>query len=88
MFVPTSTMIAIFSLLAVLSGVVIWLLILASQLSAQIQSCFKYAGVLDDDLIRADALIADLYDEMGLDIPQVVEPDEELEVPDFLREAA
>ncbi|CAB0638478.1 hypothetical protein [Corynebacterium diphtheriae] len=88
MFIPTSTMIAIFTLLVVLSGVVIWLLILASRLSAQIQSCFKYVGALDDDLIRADALIADLYDEMGLDIPQVVEPVEELEVPVFLREAA
>ncbi|MHD0099100.1 hypothetical protein ACQX30_00005 [Corynebacterium diphtheriae] len=88
MFIPTSTMIAIFTLLVVLSGVVIWLLILASRLSAQIQSCFKYVGALDGDLIRADALIADLYNEMGLDIPQVVEPVEELEVPVFLREAA
>lgn len=109
MFVPTSTMIAIFSLLAVLSGCVIWLLILTSRMTQDFTALHECNQNICDDLSfcervalqargAVDALtsvsaetsfyIKDLYEEMGLDIPQVVEPDEELEVPDFLREAA
>lgn len=50
MFVPTSTMIAIFTLLAVLSGVVIWLVIVAGRMSNQILALHECNQTIVDDL--------------------------------------
>lgn len=50
MFVPTSTMIAIFMLLAFLSGVVIWLVIVAGRMSNQILALHECNQTIVDDL--------------------------------------
>ncbi|OJI03916.1 hypothetical protein [Corynebacterium diphtheriae] len=50
MFVPTSTMIAIFSLLAVLSGCVIWLLILTSRMTQDFTALHECNQNICDDL--------------------------------------
>lgn len=50
MFVPTSTMIAIFSLLAVLSGCVIWLLILTSRMTQDFRALHECNQNICDDL--------------------------------------
>lgn len=50
MFVPTSTMIAIFSLLAVLSGCVIWLLILTSRMAQDFMALHECNQNICDDL--------------------------------------
>ncbi|MBG9354367.1 hypothetical protein I4J41_07070 [Corynebacterium belfantii] len=50
MFVPTSTMIAIFMLLAFLSGVVIWLVIVAGRMSNQILALHECNQNIVDDL--------------------------------------
>lgn len=50
MFVPTSTMIAVFTLLAVLSGVVIWLVIVAGRMSNQILALHECNQTIVDDL--------------------------------------
>ncbi|MHC9641649.1 hypothetical protein ACQXX0_02370 [Corynebacterium diphtheriae] len=50
MFVPTATMIAIFMLLAFLSGVVIWLVIVAGRMSNQILALHECNQNIVDDL--------------------------------------
>ncbi|WP_281510658.1 hypothetical protein [Corynebacterium belfantii] len=50
MFIPTATMIAIFTLLAFLSGVVIWLVIVAGRMSNQILALHECNQTIVDDL--------------------------------------
>ncbi|MHC9719652.1 hypothetical protein ACQXYJ_10775 [Corynebacterium diphtheriae] len=95
MYISTATMAAIFTLLAFLSGVVIWLVIIAGRLSEQVMTLFACNNVMDDDLAAVESDIQDIYDEMGIKPPTeelhiLCDPDddEDLEIPDFLQEAA
>ncbi|MHC9621167.1 hypothetical protein ACQXX7_11255 [Corynebacterium diphtheriae] len=66
MYISTATMAAIFTLLAFLSGVVIWLVIIAGRLSEQVMTLFACNNVMDDDLAAVESDIQDIYDEMGI----------------------
>ncbi|OWO24033.1 hypothetical protein [Corynebacterium diphtheriae] len=94
MYISTATMAAIFTLLTFLSGVVIWLVIIAGRLSEQVMTLFACYNVMDDDLAAVESDIQDIYDEMGIKRPTeelriLCDPDDDdLEVPDFLQEAA
>ncbi|CAB0690612.1 hypothetical protein FRC0497_01185 [Corynebacterium diphtheriae] len=95
MFIPAATMAAIFTLLIALSAVTIWLVIIAGRLSEQVMTLFACNNVMDDDLAAVESDIQDIYDEMGIKRPTeelhiLCDPDDDddLEVPDFLQEAA